>query len=123
MPLFKSPSSSDNSNSSTSPPRDPASPKRQSYFRRRDGHGSNAPDDSSSIRQNGSIRSGSGSGFFGLAHDNSIANDPTIVAARQKVHDAEMSEKEADRALSAARAMVREAQEHVKILECEALEE
>ncbi|KIP06532.1 hypothetical protein PHLGIDRAFT_90806, partial [Phlebiopsis gigantea 11061_1 CR5-6] len=50
-------------------------------------------------------------------------NDPTIRGARQKVADAETSEREADRALGLARAAVREAREHVKILEREALED
>ena len=53
----------------------------------------------------------------------SIANDPTIIAARQKVTNAETVEKEADHALSTARGMVKEAREHVKILEREASEE
>lgn len=49
--------------------------------------------------------------------------DSTILAARQKVTDAEGAEKDADRALIQARSMVREAREHVDILEREAREE
>ena len=55
--------------------------------------------------------------------NNDLKNDPSIRAARQKVSDAEASEREADRALGQARAAVREAREHVKMLEREALEE
>jgi len=55
--------------------------------------------------------------------DNSLKNDPTILAARQKVAEAEASEREADRALGQARLAVREAHEHVKMLEREALED
>lgn len=53
----------------------------------------------------------------------SLGSDPTIAAARQKVSDAESFEREADHALNQARAAVREAREHVKILEREAVEE
>ena len=139
--LFKSPSSDSTSSSSTSPPRlggsfssnyhtassppssHRASSNNQSFFRRR--NGSRSPKDFSDVPLlRGSIRStpGSGGGSFGLGH-NSIANDPTIIAARKKVNDAENAEKEADRALLAARAMVREAREQVKRLEREASEE
>jgi len=52
-----------------------------------------------------------------------LRNDPTITGARQKVSDAEAFEREADRALMQARGAVREAREHVRILEREALEE
>lgn len=120
MPLFKSPSS-DNSTStprqggllssnrhSPSPPSSRrTSSTHQGFFRRRDG--SRSPEDSS-------LADAQGSGGV-------IANDPTIIAARQKVKDAENAEKEADRALLAARSMVKEAREHVKALAREALEE
>jgi CHAD domain-containing protein len=43
--------------------------------------------------------------------------------ARDKVADAESAEQEADEALHAARVAVREARDHVKSLEREALEE
>lgn len=49
--------------------------------------------------------------------------DATITAARQRVIDAELAEKEADRALLQARAAVKEAREHVRRLEREAAEE
>ena len=45
------------------------------------------------------------------------------MSAKKKVQDAEAAEAEADRALHAARMAVREARNHVKILEAEAKEE
>ncbi|KAF8893450.1 hypothetical protein BD779DRAFT_1506321 [Infundibulicybe gibba] len=79
---------------------------------------------SSLNRQNGTTRSArtnNNGGFFSMG--NNHGKDPTILAARQKVTDAEAAEKEADRALMQARAMVQEAREHVKILEREASED
>ncbi|PBK73589.1 uncharacterized protein ARMOST_00410 [Armillaria ostoyae] len=63
-------------------------------------------------------------GFFGGGRRrfNSHGNDPTILAARQKVTDASNAERDADRALSQARNSVKEAREHVKNLEREARE-
>ncbi|KAI0913449.1 hypothetical protein F4824DRAFT_451101 [Ustulina deusta] len=49
--------------------------------------------------------------------------DPSIVQARERVMGAENAEREADRALAAARLRVREAREDVKRLELEAAEE
>ena len=49
--------------------------------------------------------------------------DPTIIAARERVMNAEAAEKDADRALMAARTAVREARDHIKRLEKEAAEE
>lgn len=49
--------------------------------------------------------------------------DPSIVAARERVMSAETAEREADRALMAARESVRQAREHVRRLELEAEEE
>ncbi|KAI0805017.1 hypothetical protein GGR55DRAFT_656712 [Xylaria sp. FL0064] len=49
--------------------------------------------------------------------------DPSIVQARERVMTAENAEREADRALAAARLRVREAREEVKRLELEAAEE
>ena len=88
-------------------------------------------DDSSAIgsglfgrrRSNSSDKESSrGNGFFGLGRNNNIDNDPTIRHARKKVADAEKAEKEADIALNKARERVREAQEHVRLLEQEAIE-
>ncbi|KAJ7071943.1 hypothetical protein C8F01DRAFT_1101928 [Mycena amicta] len=53
----------------------------------------------------------------------SIHKDPSIIAAKEKVAIAERSESEADRALHQARAMVREARDHVRVLEREAAAE
>ncbi|KAJ7933759.1 hypothetical protein B0H13DRAFT_1591961 [Mycena leptocephala] len=67
-----------------------------------------------------SVRSGGG-GFFGRdARNFDLHKDPTILAAREKVTHAENAEAEADRALLQARAMVREAKDHVRVLEREA---
>lgn len=49
--------------------------------------------------------------------------DPSIVAARERVMSAEAAEREADRALMAARESVRQAREQVRRLELEAEEE
>ena len=68
----------------------------------------------------------SGSGG-GLLHKTFGGNreemDPSIVQARERVMGAEAAEMEADRALIAARESVREAREHVRMLEVEAKEE
>jgi hypothetical protein len=55
-----------------------------------------------------------------LLHRN--AEDPSIVAARERVLSAEAAERDADKALSHARGAVREARDHVKRLEREATE-
>jgi hypothetical protein len=49
--------------------------------------------------------------------------DSSITAARHRIGAAEAAERDADRALMQARAAVRQAREHVKILEREAAEE
>ncbi|KAK3367325.1 hypothetical protein B0T24DRAFT_388191 [Lasiosphaeria ovina] len=49
--------------------------------------------------------------------------DPSIVQARERVMSAETAERDADRALLAARESVRQAREHVRRLELEAEEE
>jgi hypothetical protein len=60
----------------------------------------------------------SGGGLF-----NRHPEDPTIAHARERVMSAENAEREADRALVQARAAVKEAREHIKLLEREAAEE
>jgi hypothetical protein len=75
---------------------------------------------------NHSVRSGTSGSFFrgGNNFNNfNVHKDPTIIAAKEKVTFAEKAEIEADRALAAARAMVREARDHVRFLEREAAEE
>jgi hypothetical protein len=57
----------------------------------------------------------------GLFHRN--AEDPSILAARERVMSAEAAERDADKALHNARMAVREARDHVKRLEREAAEE
>ncbi|TVY64366.1 hypothetical protein LSUE1_G007926 [Lachnellula suecica] len=49
--------------------------------------------------------------------------DASIVAARERVQNAEAAEREADRALIQARAAVKEARAHVKMIAKEAAEE
>lgn len=68
---------------------------------------------------------GADDGGHRVLHGNNgkFSNDPTIVAARQKVSDAEEAERQADRALIDARTAVREAKQHVKNLEKEVEEE
>jgi len=63
----------------------------------------------------------SNSGGRGLLHRRD--EDPTIIAARERVMNAEVAEREADKALASARVAVREAREHIKRLEKEATEE
>ena len=88
------------------------------FFSRRRSHSS---DDSMT---HGSTRSGSGHGMgFNSPIHGKHLNDPSIMAARQKVAEAEEAERQADRALVEARASVREAKEHVKNLEREIEEE
>jgi len=128
MPLFRS-------NEPASPPPPPPqtqSPNRsRSLFSRRRSPSSEpyTPHDSTSSaassrggffsRRRSSSSDGSGSNI----RSGSLGGDPTISAARQKVADAEAFEREADRALGQARAAVREAREHARILEREALED
>jgi hypothetical protein len=57
----------------------------------------------------------------GLLHRNT--EDPSISSARERVLAAENAEREADRALKAAKVAVREAREHAKRLEKEAAED
>ncbi|KAK3290282.1 uncharacterized protein B0H64DRAFT_61977 [Chaetomium fimeti] len=68
---------------------------------------------------------GSGNGLLHrtFGNGNREEMDPSIVHARERVMGAEAAEMEADRALIAARESVREAREHVRMLELEAKEE
>ena len=111
-------------------------PKKHGLFGRR----SPSPSPSSSTRNTSSTRrtspdrdggifrrSTDASSHRGILH-RSFGNgnadlDPSIVHARERVMVAETAEKEADRALMAARESVREAREHVRRLELEAEEE
>ncbi|KAI0663385.1 hypothetical protein C8Q70DRAFT_949496 [Cubamyces menziesii] len=133
MPLFRS-----SSPQREAPPQPESPPSRsRGLFGRR----SNSLDSNSNYNGNGydntnsSTRSGStrhsGGGLFGRRRSSStdsdrsfdLKKDPSILAARQKVSEAEAAEAAADRALNEARSAVRSAKEHVKRLEQEALEE
>ncbi|KAI0779545.1 hypothetical protein C8Q74DRAFT_1217029 [Fomes fomentarius] len=132
MPLFHS---SSRSNDSVPPP-PPAQTNHRSrggglFGRRSDSpeqydrrNGNGAP----STRSSPSHSSGGG-GFFSRRRSSSssrspdLKHDPSILAARQKVADAEAAESAADRALNEARVAVRGAKEQVKMLEQEVLEE
>jgi hypothetical protein len=79
-----------------------------------------------SSRSTSSNRKAHNSGFFSRHSpfdESNPHNDHTIVAARQKIHDAEAAEKEADKALRRARIAVKEARDHIKFLEREATNE
>ncbi len=52
-----------------------------------------------------------------------LAHDQTLLSTRAKVGEAEAAERSADAALYTARSAIREAKDHVKSLEREALEE
>ena len=127
MPLFRS------SQTPASPPPPPPtqtpSRSRTLFSRRNDYDRSTSP-----YENDYDDRRGRSGGFFSRRRSSSssdgygngsrdLRNEPSIRAARQKVADAESYEREADGALNAARAAVREAREHVRLLEREALEE
>ena len=105
-------------------------PKRHSLFGRRSP--SPPPSGATSSRKTASSYNTSpersGSGARGLLH-RSFGNgtpagaDPSIAEARERVMQAETAEREADRALMAARESVRQARDHVRRLEMEAEEE
>lgn len=133
MPLFRS---SDSSQQSAPPPAEAPPTSRSGFFSR--DRRAESPDNTNNYNHpangNASVRSGSirSGGFFGRRRSSSsdssgdamdLKHDPSIVAARQKVTDAEAAESAADRALNEARAAVRAAKEHVKMLEQEALAE
>ncbi|KAF4635837.1 hypothetical protein G7Y89_g2256 [Cudoniella acicularis] len=58
----------------------------------------------------------------GFLHRNN-GEDASIIAAKERVQNAEQMERDADKALAHARAAVREAREHVKRIEKEAAEQ
>jgi hypothetical protein len=133
-------------NRSSSPVREPApapaEEKRHGLFSRN--NRSPSPARSASTRTSSDGRRGAGAGagagsvaggsttgkrsllsrsFGNGSGSNSVEMDPSIVAARERVMAAEGAERDADRALEAARVRVREAHEQVKRLEIEAQEE
>ncbi|KAJ3749599.1 hypothetical protein DFH05DRAFT_1457358 [Lentinula detonsa] len=123
MPLFKQ-----NSREASPPPQQEPTRKGTLFGRRQRSasparsnnskHTRNSSD-SDSVGRAGSTRSG---GLFGgrIGGRGFPHNDPTIMAAREKVADAEESEKAADRALQQSRASVKAAKDHVRFLEREA---
>lgn len=139
MPLFRN--TWDNQPSREPEPLPPSSPpkKRSGIFgsRRSTGDSPTRPSDTYT-NTNGTFRSSptntSSGGFFSRRRSSSDdgsdrsfgrsgKQESSIVAARQKVVDAEYAERLADDALKRARGANREAREHVRILENEALEE
>ncbi|THH27172.1 hypothetical protein EUX98_g7016 [Antrodiella citrinella] len=122
MPFF-----SNNEQASPPPPISESASRSRSIFSRRR---SPSPDLSPNRESTSSAASSHG-GFFSRRRSDSmdtntysgLSGDHTISSARQKVADAENFEREADRALSQARAAVREARDHVRILEREATED
>ncbi|EMD33703.1 hypothetical protein CERSUDRAFT_117778 [Gelatoporia subvermispora B] len=131
MPLFRS-----SSPQNVDPPLQEAPPQQQnsrSFFSRdsRNQQPQQPPSPTHTTDSTRTASTRSSGGFFSRrrsmspspARYDDIKNEPSIVAARQKVNDAEAAESEADRALNMARASVREAQDHVRRLEQEALEE
>jgi len=101
-----------------------ASPKRGFFGRRRssslsssdlDTRGHGGRHGSNKLSHSSTQNSG---GLFHRNHE-----DSSITSARERVLSAEMAEREADRALVQARTAVKEARNHVKMLEREAGEE
>lgn len=84
---------------------------------------SSSPDAAPQRTSTTSTRTSVSSGGHGVLSRFGHKEDPSITGARQRVHQAEQAEKEADAALIQARAAVRDAREHVKALEREAEEE
>ncbi|KAF7315479.1 hypothetical protein MIND_00063100 [Mycena indigotica] len=117
-------------NRSPTPPPPATTNTHRGFFSRRRSSEDSSLDGRSSgsdrfLARGGSVRSGGSGSFFNRNnnHLDAVHRDPKIMAAKAKVGLAEKAEVEADRALSAARTMVREAKEHVRILEREAAEE
>jgi len=91
------------------------SPDGRSHTTTTANHANTSPNRHSSILSKSTGNSG------GLLHRNH--EDPSISSARERVMRAETAEREADKALIAARASVKEARAEVKRLEHEAAEE
>lgn len=97
------------------PPQQPVNEKRRSgLFGRRHTPENTATNPTAANTTNASHHNG-------LLHRR--PEDASIVNARERVLSAEAAERDADKALQAAKLAVREAREHVKILEREAAEE
>ncbi|KAK7005926.1 PALP domain-containing protein [Favolaschia claudopus] len=119
MPLFK------HTEPEPAPP--PPAPKGSIFSRKgrgsldSNGNGNGA----AGVNRSGSVASGGSGGFFFSrgTQNFDVHKDPTVLAAREKLKHAENAEAAADRALLQARAMVREAKDHIRVLEREAIEE
>jgi hypothetical protein len=136
MPLFRN--TWDNQSSREPEPLSPSPPprKRSGFFgsRRSTDHSPTLPSDTYTRGTSRSSPTNSSGGFFSRRRssdddtsDRSLGRsgrqETSIVAARQKIADAENAERYAGEALKQARSAVREAREHIRILENEALEE
>ncbi|KAK6336073.1 hypothetical protein TWF696_001642 [Orbilia brochopaga] len=94
------------------------SPRRGGSIFSRHRHERETSPDSLNTKRTGSTRGSGSGGMFHRDHE-----DASIAGARQRVIDAEVAERDADRALMAARAAVKDARNQVKALELEAKEE
>lgn len=100
----------------------PPEPEHKSSIFSRNSRSSGDLDRSNTTQSNGTGKSS----FFARrnhSEEEAIGSDPSIKGARQKVKDAETAEREADKALIAAKNAVRSAREHAQMVEREALEE
>ncbi|KAG4420309.1 hypothetical protein IFR04_006515 [Cadophora malorum] len=115
MPLFnRHPADTTTTSSSTHVVRDDTPQRKSTFFGRRNRS-------ASPVRTTGRHSAHSKSPpRRGLLHRNEA---PSILAARERVINAEKREKEADQALALARTAVREARDHIRFLEKEAAEE
>lgn len=103
---------------------EPPVEKKAGLFHRRD----RSPDRTISTRSSRSStsdthRRSGGPNFLQKAFGKDDGADASVLAARERVMDAEQAELEADRVLEQARLRVREAREHAKRVELEAEEE
>lgn len=96
-------------------------PKRGFFNRRRSSSLSSSDLDTRNRKGSNKLSHGSTRGSGGIFHRDH--EDGSITAARERVMSAEMAEREADRALISARTAVKDARNHVKMLEREAEEE
>ncbi|KAF7376550.1 hypothetical protein MSAN_00071200 [Mycena sanguinolenta] len=97
--------------------------QRRGLFGGRSSMDSNANNHNSNNNTNGKVGRTAGASSLVGATTSDVHKDPTVMAAREKLTHAENAEAEADRALFQARAMVREAKDHVRVLEREAAAE
>ena len=99
----------------------PATPSKGFFSNRRSASLASSEHDGRNSNRSSMLSKSSSTSKPGLFHRHQ--EDPSISAARERVVAAENAEKEADRALSQARAYVREAKQQVRELELEARED